>query len=732
MQTLNIFRFLSGLTILTASLACSTGKAQTTVYQDDALYIRFKQTATPKLPADTRILSIEKVGPLERRQQAYGLHREMLSMRVSGPVLDRTFKLRVDSTDKIEQLLEDLQQEQEIELVERIPVYYLQGTVVSGSIQSLRAGKDGGEQEQADPFYEKDNPSSSSSWHLNMIHAEEAWKLQSGSDKIKVAVVDNAVWGEHPDLQILPENQYNVASGNVGNSAPPSSVQQNAECANANNCVPLNWSHGTHCAGAVGAIRNNGVGIASIGSGVTLMGISCPGSDASGLAVRDAFQGVVWAANHGAKIISLSWGNYSISETERAIIQSCIDKNIIIVAAAGNNGYKDNPMFPANLPGVISVASVDNNKQISSFSNNGEWVCIASPGGKIIQNGQETQGCIFSTTYSISQRYRLGGFSFANGQNYDGMFGTSMATPIVSGLCGLLLSADSTIDPYLMREILVGTAQPLATTAGKNIAPNSGIIDAAAALRLNGVRIPRVRNLSAERQNLDMTLQWEKPQSENTINAYQIFLNNTFIGQVAGDKFSYTHQIDAANSERLYHYGVRALYANGDTSLRTALDITVPVLYTVNVSVQPAGCGTATGAGVYPAGDIRLKATAAAGCTFSRWMEENVVLGRDTILDYTVTTNAEVRAVFSGTPTTNNVFNQTLCVRIYPNPTPGKFTIDMDDDDNLVEIFSIDGVLVDRYEHAGNRLEVILNNTGVYLLRINHNGKTVVKKIMVR
>ncbi|MCM1042531.1 MAG: S8 family serine peptidase [Bacteroides sp.] len=714
---------LSGAFVLAAF---SFATAQTgTEYQEDALYVRFRQTAAPKISANSQILPISRVEALEKRQAAYGLHREMASMRTLGnPILERTFQLRMDSTRKIEQLLEELRNEKGIELVERIPIYYLQGAAVPQQEPSA-------ETETPDPFYTKNDPTSTSSWHLNMINAEDAWAIQTGSDKIKVAVVDNAVWGNHPDLQILPENQYNVVSQNLGNSAPPSSVRQDAECVNANNCPSLNWSHGTHCAGAVGAIRNNGIGIASIGSGVTLMGVSCPGTDASGLAVSNTFQGVAWAASHGAKVISLSWGNTAVSETDRAIIQSCIDSNIIVVAAAGNEGLKDSPLYPAYLPGVISVASVDNNRQISSFSNNGEWVCIASPGGKIIQGDRETQGCIFSTTYCTSQRYRLGAISFANGEYYDGMFGTSMATPIVSGLCGLILSADSTVDPYLMREILVSSAQPIAETAGKNIAPNSGIIDAAAALRsLPRIRIPRVRNLTAERNGLDMVLRWEKPQTDNEIQTYQVFLNNVLLGEVSGEELSFSHKLNKVAS--LNHYGVRALYANKDTSMRAALDVNVPDLYTIETVVEPAGCGTVTGAGVYPAGTIRLTAQAADGCKFSRWMEENDVLGRTAELDYTVEFNAQIRAIFTGTPTGNSVFESDIPVNVYPNPTSGKFVIETEGNDNLIEIFSIDGVRVSRHEHIGESLEIGLHESGTYVIKVSSRNGSTVRKLVVR
>ncbi|MCM1555849.1 MAG: S8 family serine peptidase, partial [Bacteroides sp.] len=577
--------------LLAAAFAGPHAAAQDAQYEENALYVRLKESASPKAPATGRFLATEKISPLQELQARYGLHRTVFSMRTLGsPVLERTFELRFDSTARAEELIDALQNDRRIELVERIPVYHVQGQTAEAPVAAEGAGAD-------DPLYQK----SYGAWHLKMIHAEEAWAKQAGSPKVKVAVVDNAVWGNHPDLGIAPENQYNVKDGQTGNSAPPSSVPQDPDCPNVTNCVSYNWSHGTHCAGAVGAIRNNGEGIASIGSGITLMGVSCPGTDPSGLQVTNGFSGVSYAAEHGAKVISISWGNYTIAETEKAIIQSCIDKGIVVVAAAGNNNYKDSPMYPGYLPGVISVAAVNDNGQISSFSNYGDWVTVAAPGGFMMDaNNQESKTSLLSTTYCTSQNYRVNGHSEIAGMYYDGMYGTSMATPVVSGLCGLLLSADTAISPYMMREILMASAQDI-TAGSKNICANSGIIDAAAALSLLKRAAPMPEAVKIRRVNRQIELSWEKPSSLDEIKAYQLFLDNVPVGETDGETTSFLQ--DISRTGRLHRMGVRALYANGDTSLKACADIEIPELYDVEVSVRPAGCGTVEGAGAYVPND---------------------------------------------------------------------------------------------------------------------------------
>lgn len=723
-------KFFASVWFVCAAVSATQTMAQPRqLYEENAIYVRFKESTSPKTAENSRFIATEKVSPLQKMQKSYGLHQTMFCMRTLGaPVLERTFELKFDSTAKADELIRLLEQDSRIELVERIPVAYIQGQIMETTETQAQEGND--------PYYTENYI-----WHLNLIHAEAAWEQQTGNADIKVAVVDNAIWGNHPDLAIDSANQYNIASGQTGNSAPPANIPQDPNCSNTNSCPSYNWSHGTHCAGAIGAIRGNGVGIASIGSGITLMGVSCPGSDASGLAMGNGFTGVSWAAEHGAKVISLSWGKYSITETDRAIVQACIDHGIIIVAAAGNDRYRNNPMYPAYLPGVISVASVNSNRQISSFSNYGEWVTVASPGGFLMSGNTESKTCIFSTTYCTSQSYRLNGYPSLAGQYYDGMYGTSMATPIVSGLCGLLLSAEPTLNPYLMREILTASAQPIDQSNDKGICANSGIIDAAAALRLikHSARIARPHTLEAQRIDRRIELKWQKPETENEVLAYQVFLDNIFAGETDASQTSFTQSI--TEDYKLYRFGVRALYANGDTSLRAGLDIQVPTLYDINVTVKPEGCGTIEGTGAHPANEtVRLVARAAKGCTFTRWIEDNdgktTVLGNDSVLDYNLAYNEpQIRAMFAGTPdpTANNMFESASALRVYPNPASGRITVDgCGSDFYAVELYAPNGqrIFAQHFAQGVQKQEIGLENLlpGTYIAKIlTSNGWQIVK-----
>lgn len=690
-------------------------------YESGAFYVRLKPSSAPALAKGEAYVRADAVSFLQAAMPVYGLHSRFASMRTgNNERLGRTFRIEFDSLDRTEELLDWLESRPEVEMVEPVPAYYIQaGVLPGGKTDSAGDGASG-----TDPFYGTVN-GVDLSWHLDLINAQEAWGKATAQSNVTVAIVDNAVWGDHPDLGIAAGNQYNVMSATAGNSAPPVSVDQDQECESLNSCNVYNWSHGTHCAGAVGAVRGNGVGIASIGSGVSLMGVSCPSTDASGLSVRNGFAGVTWAAEHGADVISLSWGGYSVAETEREVIQSCIDQGIVIVAAAGNDNRADVPFYPADLPGVISVASVNSDLGISSFSNSGDWVDVAAPGGFVVVNGNETSNCILSTTFCRSQSYRMSGITVVNGEFYDGMYGTSMATPVVAGLCGLLLSVDSTLDSYSMREVLMSSAQALDASSGKHIRPGSGAIDASAAVDLLQGGFLAPRNFTAVRDGIAVSLSWQAPALDAPADVYQLFRDDVLIAETQDSSF-----VDTVMDEGLCNYSVRALYGGReDTTNRAAVDVYVPDLYEVAVSVSPEGCGTVSGSGYYPAGEeILLTATAVPGCEFVRWVEDRNVLGRDTSLSYLVEYDAEIEAIFSGTPETH-VESDGFAGQVAAYPNPFRNTIHLESAVTLqvVEVYSMSGQRLRELALDGAfSVEVDLSAlpAGLYVLKVETGAGT--------
>jgi len=288
-----------------------------------------------------------------------------------------------------------------------------------------------------DPYY-----SGGFKWYHDLVGAEAAWDITQGSNSIKVAIVDNAVFGDHEDLTTF--KQWDVAD-NDNNAAPP----------NSNN----SWNHGTHCAGLATADINNSKGIASLGANVELIGVkTTPDNAASSNSVYYGFNGVAWACANGANVVSMSYGGPTASQSMQNLINSYPE--IVFLAAAGNDG-NSTIQYPAGYDNVICVGSVDGDGDRSSFSNYNSggqsWVDICAPGGY-------TNGGLISC-----------GYNTGNG-SYVQMGGTSMATPYAAGLVGAMLSINPTMTPTQIEQCIITTGT---STPSGNIGP---LMNAPAAL----------------------------------------------------------------------------------------------------------------------------------------------------------------------------------------------------------------------------------------------------------
>lgn len=251
------------------------------------------------------------------------------------------------------------------------------------------------------------NTGSSGQWSLYRINAQEAWDISLGNSLVKVAVVDDAVQTTHPDLNgvCLPGRDV---TDNDNNPNPPNN----------------NFDHGTHVAGIVGAETNNGIGFASIGFGISIIPIKATDEVEF---ITDGYEGIVWAVDNEADVINLSWGGSGGSQTGQNIINNGYNQGVVIVAAAGNDNVSTT-FYPAGFNNVISVASTSTSDAKSSFSNYGSWIDISSPGSSI------------RSTIPTN--------------NYGSKSGTSMASPLVAGLCGLMLSANPNLTPDEVLECL--------------------------------------------------------------------------------------------------------------------------------------------------------------------------------------------------------------------------------------------------------------------------------------
>ena len=196
------------------------------------------------------------------------------------------------------------------------------------------------------------------SWSLTKVHAPAAWKVTRGAAEVVVAVLDTGVDRSHPDLQGALVEGWDAVN----------------EDADAND----DHGHGTLVAGVVAARSNNGIGGVGACSRCSVMPVKVIGADGSGSAA-DIAEGIVWAADHGARVINMSFVMTGRDEGVASALEYARSKGVLIVAAAGNSGSAD-VTFPAGEPGVVSVTGTDAADGRYAWASYGSWVTLAAPG----------------------------------------------------------------------------------------------------------------------------------------------------------------------------------------------------------------------------------------------------------------------------------------------------------------------------------------------------------------
>lgn len=231
-------------------------------------------------------------------------------------------------------------------------------------------------------------------WNLPVIETNRAWKLSRGSDDVIVAVVDTGVDLRHPDLNGRLLKGYNA-------------IQQEEE--------PYDdVGHGTHVAGIIAANVNNNEGIAGMMWGGKVLPVKALDNSGEGTTYSVA-QGIIWATDHGAKVINLSLGNYADAEFLHEAVKYAYNRDVVLIAATGNDNT-ERPGYPAAYPEVLAVSATDYQQKRAAFSNYGDYVDVMAPGESI------------ASTYPDNQ--------------YAALSGTSMACPHVTALAALIRSVN--------------------------------------------------------------------------------------------------------------------------------------------------------------------------------------------------------------------------------------------------------------------------------------------------
>ena len=236
-----------------------------------------------------------------------------------------------------------------------------------------------------------------------------------------MAVLDCGIHGTHPDLagQVVLEKNFTA------------SATADDRC-----------NHGTHVAGAIAALTNNGLGVPSVAPGVRLMNGKVMDDAGHGFSA-DIENGIRWAADNGARVVNLSLGGDSpCAASTQAAVSYARAKGVVIVAAAGNSGLS-RAATPANCTGVVAVGAVDQNDARPSWSNAGIGVALAAPGVSI--------GSPVNPDINGGALYGLG-------------TGTSIASPHVAGVAALLWASSYGTSADAVINRLESTADHIAGT----------------------------------------------------------------------------------------------------------------------------------------------------------------------------------------------------------------------------------------------------------------------------
>lgn len=421
-------------------------------YVTGELFVKVKNEKSISLPgwgdmAGTEQLKGQGLEDLYQITQQFEVYQLRLAFRSRGAELDNIYHLSFNLSTQAAQLFAALEGLDYVEYVERIPYCY--------------------------PLYVPNDYDSTTMYHLRLLGAPVAWDVTKGSQDVKIAIVDNAVLVDHPDLAgnvwintaEIPNNGIDDdGNGFVDDIRGWDSADDDND-PNPPVNAPLfaSFNHGTAVAGSAAASTDNNLGIAGIGFNCKLIGIKIKSSNNivddlfSG---ADALEGMDYAVSVNADVVNTSFVFGGTSNVFQALINQGTANGTVFVAGAGNSNT--NVAFsPATLDNVISVAATNASDRKAGFSTYHSTVDICAPGSRIR-----------TTSYSnpLTPDYTL-------------IDGTSFSSPIVAGVVGLIKSVNPCLSPADIETIIKTTSKNIDNLNPTLIgALGAGRIDAAAAL----------------------------------------------------------------------------------------------------------------------------------------------------------------------------------------------------------------------------------------------------------
>ncbi|MFF9036107.1 S8 family serine peptidase [Streptomyces sp. NPDC014892] len=302
-------------------------------------------------------------------------------------------------------------------------------------------------------------------WGLKKINCPRAWERSRGSDAITVAVIDTGVDLDHPELAPLLRQGKDFVDLGPDPVAREGWVFE-GDFLGVDDLPQDEVGHGTHVAGTISCRSDNREGVSGVTWECRLMPVRvlarirrlADGVISGVGSAADIAAGIRWAVDHGARVLNLSLGGRVATEVERDAIAHAISRDVVVVAAMGNN-FGPVVTFPAAFDDVIAVGATDLLDRKAPFSNTGPHIDVSAPGVNILST-------FLDDTFSASD-------------------GTSMACPHVAGVAALMLSRDPFLSADDVRTILHTTARPLRRLPTDPVPNNQfgfGLVDADAAL----------------------------------------------------------------------------------------------------------------------------------------------------------------------------------------------------------------------------------------------------------
>lgn len=373
------------------------------------------------------------------------------------------------------------------------------------------------------------DPMLSQLWGLTKSQAQQAWDVTAGDPGVVVAVVDTGVDYDHPDLK--------------------GQVVKGPDTGNHDNDPMDDQGHGSHVAGTIAAVANNGVGVAGLAYKTKVLAVKVLGSDGSG-DTNSIVQGILKANELGARVINLSLGGPQQSSAMKDAVDQVTAKGSLCVVAAGNEGTST-PDYPAAYPNALAVGASDQSDKRASFSNYGSYVDIAAPGVDILSSTEKS---------------------------YKKHSGTSMASPHVAAAAALLLAKNPNLSVQELRDALTTTgdaatgfgnsavkrlnaAKALAAISGTAPTPAPEPGTGAGGEDTQSPSVPTgVKALAAS--TTQVQLEWNAASDNIGVAGYRIYRNGQMIGTAASTGYA-----DSGLSPGTgYAYTVVAYDAEGNVS----------------------------------------------------------------------------------------------------------------------------------------------------------------------